>query len=95
MPKLKDVVAWYNQNGWPLKCKYCGSMDNLTKDHIEAKSKTPQNVRLRRWRNKEKDPITYFSQFALVCKNCNYMKGCMSHNGFIEHIKQIINYTKE
>lgn len=95
MPKVKEVIQWYTKNGWPLVCRYCGSDKNLTKDHVKAKSKTPQRVRLMRWRNRDRDPHSYFSQFVLCCGECNRMKGCMTHEQFLEHTHKIINYIKQ
>ena len=89
MPKLIDIRTWYIKNGMPIKCRYCGSDSNLTKDHLTPKSRVSKNVRLERWKNKDIDPQTYYKQFALACSRCNLMKHNLNEKEFIEHIKKI------
>ena len=72
--KPQELREWYNKNGMPLVCRYCGRNSDLTKDHIEPKCRVPSKIRARRWRNKDREPETYYGQFALVCGQCNQMK---------------------
>ena len=95
MPKLNEVIEYYKKNERPLVCRYCGSTDDLTKDHIDPKSRVPRNVRVRLWRNKDKNPDAYFGQFSLACVICNQQKAAMNHDEFIKHIKKIINYISQ
>lgn len=94
MPKLNEVIQYYKDRGWPIKCVYCGSENDLTKDHIHPKCRVPQYVRLKMWRKKERNPDAYYKQFAICCKYCNQMKGAMTHNEFLEQIKKIIVFLK-
>lgn len=93
MPRLNEIVKYYIKKDWKLECKYCGSKDELTKDHIIAKSKIPQKVRIQRFLNKDKDENGYFAQFALVCRMCNKIKSDVGHNDFVEHIRKIVRYS--
>lgn len=91
--RCKELINWYRKNGIPVVCRYCGHKNDLSKDHVIPKCKIPQADRVLKWKNKDKDPETYFTQFSITCRRCNGAKGSMGHEEFLIHIKKMASYV--
>lgn len=101
--ELKQLKEFYIKTGRPVECLTCGSKENLTVDHLIPKSiyqagmspvqKAEQHTMFEELR-KNGDPVGY-TNFAMMCVNCNQMKQSRTLKEFINRVFKIAGWIRD
>lgn len=78
-----------------MPCAYCGIVGSNTQKDFSSGNKLVSNTEIRINGIDRADPTLPYTLENSVscCKNCNMMKGSMSSNEFITHIKRVFYYV--